>query len=484
MKRPLEHGTTFLVLVAMASITNASVGAEPRMHAESFNVDPQWEGYRHRLLPAELPTVRQDFGFRTSNLAGGAAAGEIGGTLHRAVDRAYYAKAIKPKTLNERLSASGKFSVPRAGGASAVLVGWFNHEQSQGWRTPSSLAFRIDGNGGKHWLFFEYGASKNGLGGAGAFEGELYQTTKTPPYPADGTVHKWSLDYDPDGAEGRGLIRFRCDDQEFHAELHPGHKEQGATFDRFGVWNQQLAGDSMDVYLDDLVIDGEPESFDEDPQWTGDGNPAEYEQRVWRPYHDFSYSLTNHAGGKPGEIGGVVFRDEAPMYYADRVGSFTLDDELKASGTIAIDNVSVDSALMFGWFSAEAKRREPVPPDGVRSDYLAIVVEGPSRVGHFFRAGYMTSKKNGDAPSHEGEPGQAPVIRPDGAVHRWSLHYEPEAAAGRGRMTTTFDDETRYVELREGARAEGATFDRFGVFNAEAGGSHVRAYLDDVSYSK
>jgi len=82
----------------------------------------------------------------------------------------------------------------------------------------------------------------------------------------------------------------------------------------------QTAGDYLDVYFDDFEINGAEESFDIDPKWATDGNPVEYEQRVWRPYHEIGYSFTSHTGGRQGEIGGIMFRDEQPMYYADRIG--------------------------------------------------------------------------------------------------------------------------------------------------------------------
>ena len=111
--------------------------------------------------------ARQDFGYRTSDRAGGKK-GEIGGYIQRAVvTPAYYAKVIAAKTLNDKLTASGRFAVTRAEGGSGMLFGWFN-ENSRGWRTPNSLAFRIDGNGGKYWVFYEYGTQHLLTGGGGS----------------------------------------------------------------------------------------------------------------------------------------------------------------------------------------------------------------------------------------------------------------------------------------------------------------------------
>jgi len=115
--------------------------------------------------PSPAPSTRQDFGHRASNRAGGKEPGEIGGRIQRSATPASYAKVIPERTLDARLTASGKFAVRSNDGGSGMLFGWF-HDTSRGWRTPNSLAFRIDGNGGKYWVFFEYG-TRNWLTGGG-----------------------------------------------------------------------------------------------------------------------------------------------------------------------------------------------------------------------------------------------------------------------------------------------------------------------------
>ena len=60
---------------------------------------------------------------------------------------------------------------------------------------------------------------------------------------------------------------------------------------------------------------------------------AEYADRALRPLHDFGYFDTHHAGGKKkGEIGGIVWRDERPAYYADKVGPLSLEPSLARVG--------------------------------------------------------------------------------------------------------------------------------------------------------
>lgn len=51
-------------------------------------------------------------------------------------------------------------------------------------------------------------------------------------------------------------------------------------------------------------------------------------------------------------------------------------------------------------------------------------------------------------------------------------------------MTVIFDDQTHRLALDENARHQGASFDRFGLFNVQSGGHHVELFLDDVRYSK
>jgi len=467
---------------AVAEVPGAA--SATRMVELSFDADPQWEGFRNRLLPAKRHTVRQEFGYRKSNLAGGRRAGEIGGRVQRAPIAATYAMPIAERTLNDALSASGTFAVPAAEGGSGLMIGWFR-DRPQGWRTPSAVAMRLDGNGAKFWVFYEYGTQSWSTGGGGAFEGEAYQRTPTPPFKADGAPHRWQLDYDPTGAEDRGLLRFRIDDRSYQAELAAGHRQEGATFNRFGIWNVQTPGAEIEAYFDDLVVDGRELAFDQDPQWEKLGNPAEYVERVIRPYHDFGFSPTHFAGKAGGEIGGIIFRDEQPAYFAADAGSLSLDDELRASGKLTLRMAASDSGVYLGWFDSASKQAKDTPDHVARQkNFVGAVIEGPSRVGHYFRPGYgtRTGGRTADLRTADGQSWK--VLRPNGSVHDWALHYRPQAAGGRGRIDVTLDGATLGMDLAEGDRQTGAAMDRFGIFNLQSGGHHVELYLDDVQFSR
>ncbi len=487
MRSVLRCPPLIALLIGLALGLPELRGQQPlRQVFETFNTEPAWDGFRNRLAPEQPRVVRQDFGYRDTNRAGGRAAGEIGGSVQRSSTPAYYALPIAPKSLDDRLHASGTLAVPQAGGGSGVMIGWFAAPPPS-WRTPNSLAFRLDGNGGKFWAFYEYGTAKWRTGGGGAFEGEQYQRTPTPPFPADGKPHRWSLDYDPAGAEGRGLITFQIDERKYEVAVAEGHRADGCRLDHFGIWNVQTPGDQLEVYLDDLEVDGQTFSFERDPGWDASGNEAEFVERMIRPHHDYGFSPSRYAGGSAaGEIGGIVFRDERPSYYGAPAGKLTLDDELQASGKLALSKAASDSGVYLGWFDAAGKQAKNTPDHETRqSNYLAALVEGPSRAGHYFRPAYGCADARGQIAGETSTAGRYwPVVFPDGAPHTWSLHYRPQAAGGNGQIEIKFDGHSDVLDLKPGDRAAGATFDRFGIFNLQSGGHGVEFYLDDVRFTR
>lgn len=470
--------------LCVAAAAGRAAGQEVRR--TDFSISPDWEPLRNRLPPDEPRITRQEFGYRTTQRAGGKKPGEIGGYIQRSATPATYAAAVETRTLKDKLVASGKFAVTAAENGSGALFGWF-HDSSRGWRTPNSLAFRIDGNGGKYWVLFEYGTRRWRAGGEGTFEGR-YQTTKTKPFLSDGTPHAWTLAYDPDGAQGRGEITFTLDGQVYSLALDEGHKADGAEFNRFGMFNQQIYGDGLEAFFDDLTVDGRLFSFDRDPQWIGVGNNTRFHERFVRPRHDFGHTLTSHAGGQRGEIGGIVWRDPQPVYYADKIGPLTLHDELVARGRLALVTASSDSAVSFGWFSssaaaefathAAASGKVPSAARHRRSNVLGIVIEGPSRAGHYFRPEYVTAAGEGAARQ------DGPAIFPDGRPHTWLLKYDPRGASGSGQITFRLDDDQQTMDLAPGHKLQGAAFDRFGILGWQpSDGHHVEIYLDDLEYT-
>jgi hypothetical protein len=94
------------------------------------------------------------------------------------------------------------------------------------------------------------------------------------------------------------------------------------------------------------------ESFDKDPAWEGHNNRI-VPQRVPTVMQDFGYSKTHFAGKSAGELGGHITRASEPAYYADKIGSVTLDEKLSASGTFALRRTAAGGGAFFGFFRAE-----------------------------------------------------------------------------------------------------------------------------------
>jgi hypothetical protein len=267
------------------------------------------------------------------------------------------------------------------------------------------------------------------------------------------------------------------DGESYSAPLLPGHKADGAEFNRFGFWNMQASGNGLEMYVDDLVIDGVSENFYSDPGWIGVGNKTEFAERAIRPLHDFGYSQTQRAGGKAGEIGGLIWRDEAPAYYAARTDKLSLTNELHASGKLAFTGAGSDSAVYFGWFDSASKTNKNTPEHvAPQTNLLAILIEGPSQVGHYFRPVYAVA--NGKGVMKE----SGPLIKPDGRGHQWSMRYRPKTEGAAGEIIVTLDGAVESLEVRHELKEIGATFDRFGFFNLHTGGHFVEIYVDDLTY--
>jgi len=76
-----------------------------------------------------------------------------------------------------------------------------------------------------------------------------------------------------------------------------------------------------------------------------------------------------------------------------------------------------------------------------------------------------------------------PIIRPDGLVHQWSITYSPRDANGIGAIEVQLDGKVETLALKPEHRKQGASFDRFGLFNLQVGGHFVDIAVDDVRYT-
>ena len=147
-------------------------------------------------------------------------------------------------------------------------------------------------------------------------------------------------------------------------------------------------------------------------------------------------------------------------------------------GGVAFNNAGSDSGAYFGWFDSASKTNKATAESKApQQNILAVLIEGPSRIGHYFRPAFRD--RDGDG----GSPKTGPIIRPEGTVHTWSIHYLPRAANGQGQITVTFDGQEQTLPLTANQRETGSVFDRFGLFNFQSGGQYVEVSLDDLSYT-
>ena len=458
--------------------------AAAALKTEHFDREPGWEAFDNRVAPPAIPLVQQDFGYGASHHAG-ASAGEVGGRVHRANRPAYYAASIPPKTLRDRFSASGTFALTASEPGGGAFFGWFNAEQPGGSGRPIQslgLDFGSERSGGRLAVRLINRENRSTGFSVTTREPKLKPTSIR----NDGTRYRWSLDYDPDAHAGRGRFTFTIasdartpaafERKMFTADLPAGFKEAGATFDRFGLMNALKGGGGLEIYFDDLEIDGRAENFSADPRWIGLGNRDRYRDRERPGAHDFGYSATTRfAGGEAaGEVGGDFWRTGKGWgYYADRIGPFSLEQRLGARGKVQFAVGGPDSAMCLGFFNSE--RKAGGPPDHT-GDFVGVRIGGPTRIGHYFAPLCVTAK---------GSPTKsdtAPIIVP-GRLYDWSLLYDPAANDGGGALEVRLGDETKTLPLKRGRKAEGARLDRFGLFSTHPGGQMVRIFVDDVTYT-
>ena len=499
----------FAAVVSVLSAVVATAGdaapnaQPPVLKKESFDNDPGWESFNNRIVPKKLTTVTQDFGYSTTNVAG-KAKGEIGGRVTRTGKPAYYAAAIAPKTLDEKLSASGTFALTTTSSSTGVFFGWFNADQSEGGGRPvSSLGLHIHGERAGAGLAVRLIGSTNRS--CGPFVTPFLPGKFRPvPLRADGTHYAWTLTYDPaaNGGNGRFEFTFKTDSAKpeplaaanLPSDMPESHRQEalrrfpntttftvdvptelrksGATFNHFGLMNATKAGAPMTIYFDDLSFEGLEQNFSTDPHWESSGNRVTYQDRDEGGAHDFGLSETSFAGGTPGEVGGVFWRSGVYGYYADRVGPLTFAERLEARGKVVLKAGAPDSDMFFGWFNS-ANRDKP-PTDA--GHFLGVHVGGPTRIGHYFLPSLTTAKGT------KGKLDSGPVLTPN-KVYDWSLVYDPSPNGGDGAVTATLGQESATLRLKKDVKAQGASFDRFGFFTPSVGGQIVRIYFDDLEYT-
>ena len=155
--------------------------------------------------------------------------------------------------------------------------------------------------------------------------------------------------------------------------------------------------------------------FSNDPGWD------HYQNRIVgtdmpRVMQDFGWRRTNHTGTGSGEIGGRVENSRRQAYYAIPLGRpYSFDDELSASGTLAIDHIGLRGVGYIGFFNSQRHTWR------VWSS-MAMRIWEEDGLGQV-----MFDWMSSDWQARGAET--AILLEPDGKPHRWSFHYEPDVKA-------------------------------------------------------
>ena len=478
--------TLCLAVLSVTATAADQAHAQPLLlKTETFDDDPGWDGRNNRATDPDPRQIVQNFGFEPSGTNAGGPAGEIGGFITPAGEPAYYAKVLSPASFNDTLSASGVLNVPQGGGH--TLIGFFNADTANEWRTPNTIAMRIYGRGDYFYAYLEYGTSRWRVAGA-SFGGEAAIPTGAADYP-------FTLSYDPNGAGGLGAVNATLGPYNVVMPLDAGHKSDGASFNRFGILDvMKSADDPGRLWLDELTINGQLHSFDADPGWDQRNNRTTYTTTNVRPRFDFGYSPgTNHAGGQsPGEIGGHTFRGDSReefngrrmAYYGDPLQQIlSLEQPLHAEGKIAFRRGVSDSTTLIGFFhSDDSMRNNNGQNSATPENFVGVAVEGPSAEGFFFYPTYGVDQEGVRADGGRGTP-TPPYIYPDGASRHWTLDYDPAGSGGNGSIVVTLDGQAVTLNLDPGHKQIGARFNRFGLITTHIDGSGQTVYFDDLTYA-
>lgn len=470
-----------LLLCLLILAGNAATDAAQRQ--QTFDTDPGWEGVNNRSVKPE--TIQQDFGWSPATSHAGGMAGEIGGRITPAAEPAYFAKPIPTTTFRDAMSASGRIRIEKGGGH--TLLGFFDARTLNEWRTPNTIALRIQQRGDVFHCHLEHCTSRwrAGAGIIGRYDAvrDRMDARELP----CGRTYRWSLQYDPNGSNGVGVVRATLDGDSASYEIRAEHRADGAEFNHFGFVNVMKQYDgSGTLWLDDVTVNGELFGFAEDPKWVGVGNRRTYETRVVRPRFDFGFSPTRHAGGgAPGELGGLFFRGdcrypERLAAYGDRLETLKLDRPLRASGKVALRRGVSDSTTLIGFYhSRHSLEVNSSQQFSTPKHFLGAAIEGPSSEGFHFYPAYRG--RSGDPSSGMGK--NPPRIFPDGAVREWTLEYDPTTAGGNGRITVTLDQQAVAMDLAPGVKSGGAEFDRFGLVTPWIDGNGQHVFFDELNYT-
>ena len=208
------------------------------------------------------------------------------------------------------------------------------------------------------------------------------------------------------------------------------------------------------------VLAGERfENFDTDPEWDGINNRStHYEPRAIA--QDFGYAPELELGGVKGAIGGRITPDARAAYYAKPIPPLTFDDPFSASGVLTMKKGGGN--LLLGFFNSATLNEWRTP------NTAAFRINGRGETMHV-HVEYLTAKWRAGAGIigryDKDTDRNHPVEIPTDGTYAWAMAYDPAGNGGSGEIEVTFNGIEALCPIAPELRADGATFDRFGLLN-------------------
>jgi len=201
------------------------------------------------------------------------------------------------------------------------------------------------------------------------------------------------------------------------------------------------------------------ETFDTDPVWEGVNNRStHFEPREIT--QDFGYAPDIELVGVKGAIGGQITPDARPAYYAMPIQPLTFDDAFSASGMLTMKEGGGN--LLLGFFNSTTLNEWRTP------NTIVFRINGRGETMHV-HVEYLTSKWRAGAGiigRYDKETDRNhPVEIPTNGTYPWTMNYDPAGNDGSGEIRITFNGIGALCPITPEHRADGATFDRFGLLN-------------------
>jgi hypothetical protein len=213
------------------------------------------------------------------------------------------------------------------------------------------------------------------------------------------------------------------------------------------------------------------ETFDVDPSWDGRNNRAT-EPGPRQIVQNFGFDgSSSNAGGPAGEIGGFITPAGEPAYYGKVIATKSFGDTISASGALNVPQGG--GHTLIGFFNAGTVNEWRTP------NTIALRIYG--RGTYFYAYGeYGTALWRAGGAALGGEA----AIPTGTADYPFSLSYDPNAAGGLGAVTASIGSYTTVIPLDSGHKADGATFNRFGIVNVmKSADDPGQMWLDNLTIS-